>query len=139
MTDIREWLVSIGIPGIERLSEEFETRGFTSKKSLQYLTQGDLDMIFSSPKRLLLAEKRALELEIRRLQEDCLQPRKLVYDYSITKGQFGKQPATPVNFAISKPAAPCQPEQQTPQARAYRECELFRSSNFQCGRAFSHA
>ena len=33
-------------------------------KSLQYLQDGDLDYILSSPKRLLLAEKRALDHEL---------------------------------------------------------------------------
>ena len=60
--------MSIGIPGIERLADEFESRGFSTRKSLQYLQDGDLDYIFSSPKRLLLAEKRALDHELRQLK-----------------------------------------------------------------------
>ena len=118
MTEIREWLVSMGIPGIERLSEEFENRGFTTKKSLQYLKQGDLDIIFSSPKRLLLAEKRALEFEIRRFQENCLQPRQLTYEDSSSSGQVDiKQLDTPMSFVVPNPAAPEQPTTDSPLER----------------------
>ena len=60
--------MSIGISGIERLADEFESRGFSTRKSLQYLQVSDLDYIFSSPKRLLLAEKRALDHELRQLK-----------------------------------------------------------------------
>ena len=66
--------MSIGIPGIERLADEFESRGFSSRKSLQYLQVGDLDDIFSSPKRLLLAEKRALDHELRQLKLKSQEP-----------------------------------------------------------------
>ncbi|KAL9977366.1 hypothetical protein ACROYT_G014758 [Oculina patagonica] len=68
MSEVKEWLMSMGIPGTERLAEEFESRGFSTRKSLQYLQDGDLDYIFSSPKRLLLAEKRALDQELRRIK-----------------------------------------------------------------------
>ena len=63
MSEVKQWLMSIGIPEIERLADEFESRGFSTRKSLQYLQVGDLDYIFSSPKRLLLAEKRAMDHE----------------------------------------------------------------------------
>ena len=53
MSEVKQWLMSIGIPGIERLADEFESRGFSTRKSLQYLQDGDLDYIFTSPKRLL--------------------------------------------------------------------------------------
>ena len=66
--------MSIGIPGIERLADEFESRGFSTRKSLQYLQDGDLDYIFSSPKRLLLAEKRALDHELRQLKLKSQEP-----------------------------------------------------------------
>lgn len=86
MSEVKEWLMSIGIPGIERLAEEFESRGFSTRKSLQYLQDGDLDYIFSSPKRLLLAEKRALDQELRRIKSQDsahLMPKQL----NFSKGQ----------------------------------------------------
>ena len=63
-----------GIPGMERLADDFESRGFSTRKSLQYLQVGDLDYIFSSPKRLLLAEKRALDHELRQLKLKSQEP-----------------------------------------------------------------
>ena len=66
--------MSIGIPGIERLADEFESRGFSIRKSLQYLQDGDLDYILSSPKRLLLAEKPALDQELRQLKFRSQEP-----------------------------------------------------------------
>ena len=68
MSEVKQWLMTIGIGGIERLADEFESRGFSTLKSLQYLQDGDLSYIFSSPKRLLFAEKRALEQELRQLK-----------------------------------------------------------------------
>ena len=64
MSVVNGWLMSVGIPEIERLTDEFESWGFSTSKSLQYLQNGDLDCIFSSPKRLLLGEKRALDLKL---------------------------------------------------------------------------
>ena len=55
----------IGIPGIERLVDEFEFRGFSTRKSLQYLQDGDLDYILLLPKRLLLVKKRSLDHKLR--------------------------------------------------------------------------
>ena len=40
--------MSIGMPGIERLADEFESRGFSARKSLQYLQDGDLAKTFAS-------------------------------------------------------------------------------------------
>ena len=74
MSEVKQWLMSIGIPGIERLADEFESRGFSTRKSLQYLQVGDLDYIFSSPKRLLLAEKRALDHELRQFKLKSQEP-----------------------------------------------------------------
>ena len=56
------------------MADEFESRGFSTRKSLQYLQDGDLDYIFSSPKRLLLAEKRALDHELRQLKLKSQEP-----------------------------------------------------------------
>ena len=57
MSEVKQWLMSIGIPGIERLADEFESRGFSTRKSLQYLRVGDLDYIFSSPKLKLKSQE----------------------------------------------------------------------------------
>lgn len=54
MSEIQEWLSAMGIAGIERLSGVFEAQGFSSRKSLQYLEEADLDYKFSSPKKLRL-------------------------------------------------------------------------------------
>ena len=45
MSEVKQWLMSIGIPGIERLVDKFESRGFSTRKFLQYLQDGDLDYI----------------------------------------------------------------------------------------------
>ena len=78
MSEVKNWLLSLGIPGIERLTEEFESRGFSTRKSLQYIQDGDLDYIFSSPKRLLLES-----------QDGHLRPRQLNF--------FSKQSASLVS------------------------------------------
>ena len=75
----KQWLMSIGIPGIERLADEFESRGFSTRKSLQYLQDGDLHYIFASPKRLLLAEKQALHYELRHVKLKSQEPGSTVH------------------------------------------------------------
>lgn len=124
--------MSMRIPGIERLSEEFEIRGLTTKESLQYLKQGDLDMIFSSPPHLLLAEKRVLEFEICCFQENCLQPRQLTFDNSSTNSQVDiKQPTTPTSFVLSNPAMPGAPKQPTTDSPLERhKLELIENVSF---------
>ena len=79
MSEVNQWLMSIGIPGIERLADEFESRGFSTHKSLQYLQDGNLDYIFSSPKRLLLVEKRALDHKLRQLKLKSQEPGSTVH------------------------------------------------------------
>ena len=79
MSEVKQWLMSIGIPGIERLVDEFESRGFSTRKSLQYLQDGDLDYIFALPKRLLLAEKRALDYELRQVKLKSQEPGSTVH------------------------------------------------------------
>ena len=68
MSEVKQWLMAIGIPGKERFADEFESRGFSARRSLQYLQDGDLRYIFSSPKGLFLAERRALDHELRQLK-----------------------------------------------------------------------
>ena len=63
------WLRSIskGL-GLERLAEEFESRGFRKTSSLKYIRSSDLDVLFPSPHKLLLAEKRIIETELEQLK-----------------------------------------------------------------------
>ena len=69
-TEVYSWLKALS-PGmkLERLSPNFECRGFRSRRSLQYLKQEDLDTFFESPNKLLLAEKRVLAAELQKLKE----------------------------------------------------------------------
>ena len=52
---------------LERLSPEFENRGFHSRRSLAYVKSKDLDLFFPSPDKLLLAERRLLEAELKNI------------------------------------------------------------------------
>lgn len=83
-SEVHVWLKSLS-PGmrLERLSPQFESRGFRSRRSLKYVKTDDLDIFFPSPNKLLLAEKRVLEDELKKITEDQpsnvskLQPKKL--------------------------------------------------------------
>ena len=55
---------------LERLSTQFETRGFRSRRSLAYVKTEDLDSFFPSPSKLLLAERRVLEAELSNIREE---------------------------------------------------------------------
>ena len=64
-SEVHSWLKSLS-PGLklERLSTQFENRGFRSRRSLAYVKSEDLDAFFPSPdKLLLLAERRVLEAD----------------------------------------------------------------------------
>ena len=66
MSEVYKWLKNF--PGgfhLEKCSKEFESRGFHTLGSLKYLRPGDIDAFFPSPEKLLLAEKRILESEIK--------------------------------------------------------------------------
>ena len=58
-SEVYLWLHSIsnGL-GLERLAVEFESRGFRKTSSLKYIKLSDLDVLFPSPHKLLMAEKR---------------------------------------------------------------------------------
>ena len=60
-SEVYHWLKSLS-PGmkLERLSLQFESRGFRSRRSLAYVKSEDLDSFFPSPDKLLLAERRVL-------------------------------------------------------------------------------
>ena len=82
-SEVYLWLKSLS-PGLklERLSPHFENRGFRSRRSLKYLKPDDLDTFFDSPNKLLLAEKRVIEDELKNINTDVrsknsLQPHKL--------------------------------------------------------------
>ena len=55
---------------LERLSPEFETRGFRSRRSLAYVQTEDLDSLFPSPSVLLLKERRILEAELKKIKTE---------------------------------------------------------------------
>ena len=66
MSEVHNWLKNL--PGglhLERCSQQFESRGFRTLGSLKYIRPGDIDAFFPSPEKLLLAEKRILESEIK--------------------------------------------------------------------------
>ncbi|KAJ7393122.1 hypothetical protein OS493_008421 [Desmophyllum pertusum] len=90
MSEVKGWLKSMGIPGIERLSDELESQGFSTRKS--YISKKvTLDFIFSSPKKLLLAEKRAITQELRQLKAENaggsaaggLRPKQLLFNKDV--------------------------------------------------------
>ena len=64
-SEVYHWLKSLS-PGmkLERLSVQFESRGFRPRRSLAYVKSEDLDSFFQSPDKLLLAERHVLEAEL---------------------------------------------------------------------------
>ena len=97
MSEVFNWLKNL--PGglrLERCSKEFESRGFQSLSSLKYLRPGDIDAFFPSPDKLLLAEKRILETEIKAVvdSENGRLPQKLVE----LSQRFDSSSGTKANF-----------------------------------------
>lgn len=96
------WLRSIsnGL-GLERLAVEFESWGFRKTSSLKYIRSSDLDVLFPSPHKLLLAEKRIIETELEQLKRQenpgrkaqTLPPRELFP--SFTQGSRGSSVSSP--------------------------------------------
>lgn len=65
------WLKSLSpTMKLERLSPQFETRGFRSRRSLAFVKTEDLDSFFPSPGKLLLAERRILESELNNIKAE---------------------------------------------------------------------
>ena len=63
---------------MERLSPQFENRGFRSRRSLAYVKTDYLDAFFPSPSNILLAERRILEAELSNIKaENHRQPTQL--------------------------------------------------------------
>ena len=54
-SEVHSWLKSLS-PGLklERLSTQFENRGFRSRRSLAYVKSEDLDGFFPSPDKLII-------------------------------------------------------------------------------------
>ena len=84
-SEVFVWLKSLS-PSLklERLSYQFETRGFRSRRSLAYVKSEDLDAFFPSPDKLLLAERRLLEAELEIIRKgtvprsNFLEPKRLI-------------------------------------------------------------
>ena len=53
---------------LERLAGEFESRSFRTVDSLKYIKSSDLDVLFPSPHKLMMAEKRIIESEIEKVR-----------------------------------------------------------------------
>ena len=106
-SEVFEWLRSIsnGL-NLERLAEEFEVRGFVTRQSLKYIQKADLDAFFPSPKKLLLAEKRILEMELNNLKEPNLPPRVL---FPSVQNQRQPFPSVPVQHINDKPSGMLSP------------------------------
>ena len=78
-SEVYQWLCSIsnGLE-LERLAGEFESRGFRTVDSLKYIKSSDLDVLFPSPHKLMMAEKRIIEIEkVKSLKSGQLPPRQL--------------------------------------------------------------
>lgn len=96
------WLRSIskGL-GLKRLAVEFESRGFRKTSSLKYIRSSDLDVLFPSPHKLLLAEKIIIETELKQLKwqkildkKQTLPPREFIP--SSTQGSPGSSVSSPM-------------------------------------------
>ena len=70
-SEVYHWLKSLS-PGmkLERLSVQFESKGFRSRRSLAYVKSEDLDSFFPSPDKLLLAERRVLDAELTNIKTE---------------------------------------------------------------------
>ena len=53
---------------LERLAGEFESISFRTVDSLKYIKSSDLDVLFPSPHKLMMAEKRIIESEIEKVR-----------------------------------------------------------------------
>ena len=75
------------------IKQAFEAQGFSTRKSLKYLDEADLDYLFSSPTELRLAEKRAITQELQQLK------RQLYSD--VDKSPTSEPTGTPLTVADS--------------------------------------
>ena len=68
-SEVYQWLCSISNAlELERLAGEFESRGFRTVDSLKYIKSPDLDVLFPSPHKLMMAEKQIIESEIEKVK-----------------------------------------------------------------------
>lgn len=126
-SEVYVWLKSLS-PGmkLERLSLQFENRGFRSRRSLAYVKSEDLDSFFPSPDKLLLAERRVLEAELsniktetRRQPNQCnhLEPKRLVMSPSLNKTSQQQASEAAINFGLeASPGASATTSNQSAQA-----------------------
>ena len=109
-SEVYHWLKSLS-PGmkLERLSLEFESRGFRSRRSLAYVKSEDLDSFFLSPDKLLLAEGRVLEAELSNIKAESghqfnpnhLEPRRLNMTPTTATGSAPQQQSPEAAINIS--------------------------------------
>jgi len=77
-SEVYMWLKSLSLGmKLERLSLQFESRGFRLRRSLAYVRSEDLNSFFLSPDKLLLAERRVLEAELNNIKTETGQPNHL--------------------------------------------------------------
>lgn len=124
LTEVFLWLKSLS-PSmkLERLSPEFETRGFRSRRSLAYVQTEDLDSFFPSPTKLLLAERRILEGELNKIkaenngQSTHREPKRLnVLPSAITAEELMRETSQPyLPEAAANSTGPIDPVNPIPQ------------------------
>ena len=91
-SEVYQWLCSnSNALELERLAGESESRGFRTVDSLKYIKSPDLDVLFPSPHKLMMAEKRIIESEIEKVRV-----RKLwLWEYRTQKAMLSLSPAWP--------------------------------------------
>ena len=80
-SEVYQWLCSnSNALELERLAGESESRGFRTVDSLKYIKSPDLDVLFPSPHKLMMAEKQIIESvieKVKSLKSRQLPPRQL--------------------------------------------------------------
>lgn len=102
-SEVYHWLKSLS-PGmkLERLSVQFESRGFRSRRSLAYVKSEDLDSFFPSPDKLLLAERRVLEAELSSIKTESghLEPKRLNMTQITSSAPQQRSPEAAINVSF---------------------------------------
>ena len=106
-SEVYHWLKSLS-PGmkLERLSVQFESRGFRSRRSLAYIKSEDLDSFFPSPDKLLLAERRVLEAELSSIKTEGgrLEPKRLNMTQTTSSAPQQRSPEAAINVSFEASA-----------------------------------
>ena len=106
-SEVYQWLKSLS-PGmkLERLSVQFESRGFRSRRSLAYVKSEDLDSFFPSPDKLLLAERRVLEAELCSIKTESgrLEPKRLNMTPGMSSAPQQRSPEAAINESFEASA-----------------------------------